>query len=136
MALSAEVENFDYKVQDGTLRMVDGPSAEVSAQLFELVTNQGEWFLGPGFGYPWIVKNRKGENVGLLGTVFNSGYTTSILSEKLSSSEGVLSIESVELLYKDGQVTGNIRELLDDSSVSEYPDSLPVSFTFSFGGDL
>ena len=62
--LSAEVEDFDYKLRDGSLLMVDGPSAEINAQLFELVTNQGEWFLGPSFGYPWLAKNSKGENTG------------------------------------------------------------------------
>lgn len=133
--LSAEVEDFDYKIRDGSLFMVDGPQAEVAAQLFELVTNQGEWFLGPSFGYPWIVKNSKGENTGLLGTVFNAGYTTSILSEKLLSNSGVSSIESIALSYEGGKITGEINEIMYAEVSSEYSESVPMTFTFSFGGE-
>lgn len=133
--LSAEVEDFDYKLRDGSLLMVDGPSAEINAQLFELVTNQGEWFLGPSFGYPWLAKNSKGENTGLLGTVFNAGYTTSVLSEKLQTNSGVSSIESIALTYKDGKITGEISEIMHAEVTSEYTESIPMTFTFSFGGE-
>lgn len=133
--LSAEVENFDYKLKDGSLFMVDGPQSEVAAQLFELVTNQGEWFLGPSFGYPWIVKNSKGDNTGLLGTVFNAGYTTSILSEKLLANSGVSSIESIALSYEGGKITGQINEIMYAEVTSEYAENIPVTFTFSFGGE-
>lgn len=78
---SAKTLNFDYAIEDGVLEMISGTSEELNGQLFELSTNEGEWFLGPSFGMPWIQKDSKGNNVGILGTVFNSGYTTAVISK-------------------------------------------------------
>lgn len=133
---SAETKDYDYVIRDGSLGLVSGPKEEIAAQQFELVTNQGEWFLSPNFGYPWLVKNAKGDNIGLLGTVFNSGYVSSVIGEKLISSSNVVSVDSIELDFSKERISGRIMEVLRESG--EIPGSeayTPGTIQFSFGGE-
>lgn len=133
---SAETKDFDYVVRDGVLGLVSGPKEEIAAQRFELVTNQGEWFLSPNFGYPWLVKDTGGNNIGLLGTVFNSGYVSSVLGERLTNSAGVISVDSIELDFSGETVTGKITEILRENSGLLNSNAYKTEVVqFSFGGD-
>lgn len=132
---SAKTANFDYNVVNGSLEMVGGVTEELSGQLFELVTNQGEWFLGTDFGYPWIAKDTGGDNVGILGSVLDKEFVSAILAEKLLRSGVVQSIESIQLSEDSGQLTGEIREklIIDSDFLSQ--DTRTEVLKFSFGGD-
>ena len=130
---SARTENFDYDIRYGSLDIIDGPEEEVKGQVFELNTNAGEWFLGTDFGYPWIVKNKNQDNVGLLGTAFNEEYTSSIIAEKLLQSNAVKSVESISLNFSGGILSGQIVQYVrenEDNTISESP----TTTKFIFGG--
>lgn len=129
---SAKTKNFDYDMTSGNLEMVSGAPEELFAQLFELSTNTGEWFLGPNFGYPWLVKDANNDNIGLLGTVFNSGYITSAITSKILPSDNVVSINSIELEESQGKLVGTINETLVKSNESS--EQVSANLTFNFGG--
>lgn len=132
---SAKTIDFDYDISDGALEMVGGIPEALSAQLFELVTNVGEWFLGTDFGYPWIVKNSSGDNVGILGTSLDKEFVATIISEKIQQNSTVQTIESIQLSTDAGMLRGEIRERLYVDNGLLSPEARTEFLRFSFGGD-